>query len=118
MNAKMRLVGKNRWDTFKINAKMRFQDFKIWCYNNRDIVVPIAITAITAGVPFIVKKAFKFRELRKTENLKNLYCYDRSLGHYWKLRRELSNDEWVLIDKRKANGERLADILDELKVLK
>ena len=26
--------------------------------------------------------------------------------------------EWIEIDKRKNNGERLADILDELKVLK
>jgi len=50
--------------------------------------------------------------------LKDLYCYDRSLGHYWKLRRELTNSEWVEIDQRKQNGERLADILDELKALK
>ena len=54
----------------------------------------------------------------KEKKVKDLYCYDRSLGHYWALRRELTNAEWVLVDKRKANGERLADILDELKVLK
>lgn len=52
------------------------------------------------------------------EELKDLYCYDRSLGHYWRLRRELSNKEWLEIDQRKKNGERLADILDEMKVLK
>ena len=56
--------------------------------------------------------------LRKEEKLKDLYCYDRSLGHYWALRRELTNKEWVEINKRKQNGERLADILSELKVLK
>ena len=50
--------------------------------------------------------------------MKDLYCYDRSLGHYWRLRRELSNKEWLEIDQRKKNGERLADILDEMKVLK
>ena len=54
----------------------------------------------------------------KEKDLKDLYCYDRSLGHYWKLRRELTNSEWVEIDRRKSNGERLADILEELKVLK
>lgn len=54
----------------------------------------------------------------KEEAVKNLYCYDRSLGHYWCLRRELSNKEWLEIDQRKKNGERLSDILAELKVLK
>lgn len=48
---------------------------------------------------------------------KHLYCYDRSLGHYWKLRRELTNEEWLEIDKRKKNGERLSDILDDMRVL-
>jgi hypothetical protein len=61
---------------------------------------------------------FNNKEMKKQEDLKNLYCYDRSLGHYWKLKRELTNSEWVEIDKRKKNGEHLADILDELKVLK
>ena len=56
--------------------------------------------------------------LRKQEELKDLYCYDRSLGHYWRLRRELSNKEWLEIDQRKKNGERLSDILAEMTVLK
>ena len=56
--------------------------------------------------------------MKKEKDLKDLYCYDRSLGHYWTLRRRLTNAEWVEIDKRKNNGERLADILSELKVLK
>ena len=56
--------------------------------------------------------------LRKQEELKDLYCYDRSLGHYWRLRRELSNKEWLEIDQRKKNGERLSDILAEMKVSK
>ena len=66
----------------------------------------------------MVKVVGKYVNQHKQEDLKDLYCYDRSLGHYWKLRRELTNDEWLEIDKRKKNGERLSDILDELKVLK
>ena len=57
------------------------------------------------------KRAFK-------EKVKDLYCYDRSVGHYWKLRRELSNKEWLEIDQREKNGERLSDILSEMKVMK
>ena len=59
----------------------------------------------------------KHAALAKEQDLKDLYCYDRSLGHYWKLRRELTNDEWLEIDKRKKEGERLSDILDDMKVL-
>ena len=81
------------------------------------IVVPIGtatIGAVAKGAKAIGKK----QTLKKEQDLKELYCYDRSLGHYWKLRRELTNAEWVEIDKRKKRGERLADILSELKVLK
>lgn len=34
----------------------------------------------------------------------------------WEYR--LSNREWLEIDNRKRNGERLSEILDEMKVLK
>lgn len=88
-----------------------------WVYWNKESIClygPMAVGMFTACIKAISKHA----ALRKEENLKDLYCYDRSLGHYWKLRRELTNSEWVEIDKRKKNGERLADILSELKVLK
>lgn len=75
---------------------------------------PLIIGGATAGIKAVDRHA----KLNKEQNLKELYCYDRSLGNYWKLRRELSNAEWIEIDKRKKNGERLGDILYELKVLK
>ena len=57
-------------------------------------------------------------KLRKERNLKELYCYDRSLGHYWELRRKLTNREWIDINKRMREGKKLGEILQELKVLK
>lgn len=74
---------------------------------------PIVVGGIAAGAKMLSKHA----ALAKEQDLKDLYCYDRSLGHYWKLRRELTNDEWLEIDKRKKEGERLSDILDDMKVL-
>lgn len=88
-----------------------------WIYNNKEVIMLVGPTIIS-GTAFGVKAISKHVKLNKEKNLKELYCYDRSLGHYWKLRRELTNSEWVAIDQRKQNGERLADILDELKVLK
>lgn len=82
------------------------------------------IAAVAAATPVVVGTIIQIARmvsqqdrLKKAKDLKELYCYDRSLGHYWKLRRELTNDEWLAIDARKRSGERLADILKELNVL-
>lgn len=94
-----------------------------WINDNRELAL-ILIPAVIAGTGFMVKGGISIAKglirthnLKKEEALKDLYCYDRSLGHYWKLRRELTNNEWIEIDQRKKNGERLSDILYELKVL-
>ena len=102
---------------FKEKIKTKIQNGKEWCIRNKEAVITLAPVAI-GGVTTIAKVVSKRSNLRKQETLKDLYCYDRSLGHYWRLRRELSNKEWLEIDQRKKNGERLSDILSEMKVLK
>lgn len=99
----------------KLNAKI--QNGKEWIIKNKETVVALT-PVIIGGITTISKVVGKRVNLRKQENLKDLYCYDRSLGHYWRLRRELTNKEWLEIDQRKKNGERLSDILAEMKVLK
>lgn len=113
-------------DDFKKEAKRRerkerfqrgIRDAGKWIYRNRELIILFGPAVLGAGTA-TVKAVSKHRAQKKAEQLKDLYCYDRSLGHYWKLRRELTNSEWIEIDRRKQNGERLADILYELKVLK
>lgn len=102
---------------FKEKVSTAIQNGKEWIVRNKDMVIfftPIVIGGITT----VSKVVAKHTNLRKEETLKDLYCYDRSLGHYWKLRRELTNKEWLEIDRRKKNGERLSDILAEMRVLK
>lgn len=95
----------------------KYENGKRWCADNPQLLAVIISGAISlTAVGF--KSISTSVNLRKEEHIKNEYCYDRSLGHYWELRRKLTNDEWVAIDKRKKKGERLADILDSLKVLK
>lgn len=101
----------------KEKALKKLQDIKEFFIRNKEVlitVVPIAVGFATKLVKVVGRRI----NLGKEERIKNFYCYDRSLGHYWKLKRQLSNREWLAIDKRKANGERLADILDEMNVLK
>ena len=112
-----------------VNNKKK-ADRRAWVYekvNNAKWFVEdhkAQIAAVAAATPVVVGTIMQIARmvsqqdrLKKAKDLKELYCYDRSLGHYWKLRRELTNDEWLAIDARKRSGERLADILKELNVL-
>lgn len=106
-----------RRNSFKSCAKQNLASIGDWIYRNKKMFTffsPMVIGLTTATVKGISKRS----NLKKEEHVKKHYCYDRSLGHYWELRRELSNKEWREIDRRKRNGERLADILSEFKVLK
>lgn len=108
---------KRKRQEFVENLKWKFNQAVVWADGNKEILI-VVIPCIAGAVKLVTKTVNKSINLKKEEQLKDLYCYDRSLGHYWKLRRELTNDEWIEIDKRKKQGERLADILSELKVLK
>ncbi len=108
---------KAKFREFKENLKQKANNVRWWIRDNKEMIMVLGPGAI-AGVVTIVKTIGRHVNLRKEENIKDMYCYDRSLGHYWQLRRELTNKEWLEIDTRKKNGERLADILEELKVLK
>lgn len=107
----------NQKKSFKEDMKIKAEKCVNFVKDNKELIIivaPIALKAVTTATKVIGKNV----NLRKQENLKNLYCYDRSLGHYWTLKRELSNQEWLEIDRRKNSGERLADILSDLNVLK
>lgn len=103
----------------KIKAKLSsmYRTGKDFIVRNKEQII-VLTPVIVSGVTTVVKVVGKRVNLHKEEDLKDLYCYDRSLGHYWRLRRELSNKEWLEIDKRKKDGQRLSDILSDMKVLK
>lgn len=101
----------------KSKLKEKFNNGKDWVMDNKENIKVLVPIAIGIAIP-IVKTVSKNVTIRRARDVKELYCYDRSLGHYWSLKRELTNNEWVTIDRRKKNGERLADILESMKVLK
>lgn len=102
---------------FKARLSEKIQNGKEWIIRNKETVITLT-PVVVGGITTVAKVVGKRINLRKQESLKDLYCYDRSLGHYWRLRRELSNQEWIEVDRRKRNGERLADILSDMRVLK
>lgn len=113
-------------EAFKRESKLR--EIKVWFADKKDktvefieehrdtivVLAPVIFTCVTTGIRMVSRHV----ALAKTKDLKDLYCYDRSAGHYWPLRRKLTTREWIEIDSRRENGERLKDILLDLKVLK
>ena len=82
---------------------------------------------IIVGVPVMMKliglgtagvRAAGRNHVVKTEiRAKERRFYDPSLRCYWQLNHKLSNTEKTMISKRRKNGERLADILNDMNLL-
>ena len=102
---------------FRSKVHKSFRDGKDWVIDNKEMIIVMAPIVVGIATP-IIKTVSKHITLGKAKDLKELYCYDRSLGHYWSLKRELTNNEWLTIDRRKKCGERLSDILADMRVLK
>ena len=101
----------------KRRAKRAVHKARVWAEQNPDKAALIASGTIAAA-QYFGKTAIKdYRNNREATQLK-LRCYDPSKGHYYYLKRELSNKEWLMIDKRRDAGEKLPDILDDMRVLK
>ena len=108
--------GDAKWAYRKEQLKQELRKARVLVYNNKELVIGLASVLIPT-ITAVVKVGGKRINLRKEQKLKDCYCYDPSLGHYWKLKRKLSNREWTEIDRRKSDGERLAAILSDLNVL-
>ena len=81
----------NEKKSLKERLKEKFNSAMGWCKENKEIliiIVPAAAATITGGAKLIGKIVDSHSE----HNHQTLTCYDRSLGHYWQLKRELSND--------------------------
>lgn len=112
---KFRKEQKKREFKEKINSKVR--NGLEWVNNNREAII-IGAPIVMGAAKGVTKLIGKSIDLHKEKELKDLRCYDRSGGHYWKLKRELTTQEWLEFDRRRSNGERVADILTSMRVLK
>lgn len=111
----------NRKPKFKERMAEKKKDISKWLHeeSNRDllkILVPAGVSLVGAGVKVALGIRKKDQQQRDKE-LKELYVYDRVLGHYWKLDHKLSSKQWRAIANRKSQGERLSDILYDMDVL-
>ncbi len=108
---------KAKLEQAKLKTRSAMLKAKTWVEQNPEKAAVIASGAVAAA-QYIGKAAIKdYRETKEANQVK-LRCYDPSKGHYYYLKRELSNKEWLMIDKRRDAGEKLPDILEDMRVLK
>lgn len=105
-----------------IKARIAYSKAKVkrWLEENEQNIIVIGTVVTTVVIPvaaYVVKTATKQHQLNEERELKEKYIYDRSQGHYWHLRRPLTDDEWLLIEDDRAHGMSLGEILDKLNVL-
>lgn len=110
-----------RWTGFTFKAKCKTRQAIEWMKENKEItagiLIPVGITVIKT-VSGIAKSVDRKIDLKKEQDLKDLYIYDRSLGYYHELNRKLKPSEALEIDQRRSNGETMAQILASMKLLK
>ena len=110
-----------KWTGFTVKAKVKTRETIEWIKENKEIVgtiiVPAGIVLIKTATS-IGKSIDRKIDLKKEQDLKDLYIYDRSLGYYHELNRKLRPSEALEIDRRRSNGETMAQILASMKLLK
>ena len=100
----------------RVKWKARLNKAKDWATDNPQLVA--GGVSLLGLIGATAKMVGRRHNLRIQQRNKDLRCYDARLGHYWELKRKLSNKEWSKIDRRMSKGERLSDILNSMNVLK
>lgn len=77
-----------------------------------------AVVAITKGITNMISKSITANTVNKEIRFKERTIYDRSLGRYVELKRPLTPTEALTIEERRASGEKLHEILNDMKLLK
>lgn len=102
---------------FKAWMKNRWTDMTCWVSDHKTEIMVVAPVVI-GGIATTAKVVGKNVNLQKEQRLKEKFVYDTSLGHYWELKQKLSNSQWTEIERRRAQGETLGQILNDMRVLK
>lgn len=104
----------------KMAISNRWNAFAGWVRDNRDVLmltVP-ATVAVVGSVTKFTSKAITAHMTNKEINFKERTIYDHSLGRYVELKRPLTAAQSLTIEERRANGEKLHMILDDMGLLK
>lgn len=105
---------------FKYSAKNTWNGIARFVRDNIDVLAVVAPAAglVFNGVCKVTSKAIAERTLNKELDFKKRTIYDRSLGEYVELKKPLSVNQKLEYERRRATGEKVNTILNDMKVLK
>ena len=110
---------------FKLEEKKRkvigkisdtYQKAKGWVVEHPAESVTV-VTSIIGATIGLVKRADRKADLKKAEQLKDRYIYDRSIGGYWHTRRKLTSSDMLEIEQQKKAGRGTGEILRDMRLL-
>lgn len=105
----------SKWHEMKRKAKKAAVDALNWAKENPELTAlgAAGIGAAAKGLKSLVRTYNLHRENYNKER----WIYDRSLGIYLKTKRPLRNKDYVTINNRRRNGEKLSKILEDMHIL-
>lgn len=91
-----------------------------WIRENRDVIILVtpAIITVVGGATKVGSKMLANHRVNKEIDFKRRTIYDHSLGRYIELKRPLTSDQALVIEQRRADGEKLHVILDSMGLIK
>ena len=108
-----------KWVNFQYRAEMKIRGAAQWAAQNKEIAIAMIPVALYGAklVGNTVKSVNRKMDLKKEQELQDLYVYDHSLGMYHKLRRPMKPSEKVEMDRRRNEGESKIHILSSMGLL-
>lgn len=104
------------WNT-KETVKRKWNDTKQWCSENKQLLI-VLVPAGLAAANKALKTVDRMQERRYDYKERYLQVWDPATRQHVKLRRELTPSEQLELSQRNQDGERLTDILHDMKVAK
>ena len=105
------------------NVKKKFNEGVEWVGQHKEELI-ISSPFLLFGMKMIgglvkdtIRSIDRKVDMKKEQDLQDLYVYDNSLGMYHKLRRPLKPSEKIEIDRRRKEGESKIQILASMGLL-
>ena len=96
--------------------KSHITDAIDWIKNNPESLAGLILVGGITRWLITMTKAESAQKLREAN--RERFIYDPSLGIYWELKHCLTNNQKIIFEERRKNGEPCGQILKELGVLK
>ena len=101
----------------RAKIKRGFESVLNWARENPQLAIGGATVLIGAGTA-LTKGVMRTRRIKVADKALQRRVWDPKEGTYWRLRRELTNEEKRYISRMVDNGESRGEVLSRLGVLK